>query len=329
MLTLAASAVSPSCRRIDPDPEIRHAIGFSTPDTKAGASSGNIAASGSAFVVNGSASPGAAWASESAVTVMDGVTVTSDGTSWSYAPLRYWNPSSAYRFRAAWPASEFGESGAEYSDDMASGAVISGFTVSPYPDNQVDLLLSRLSEITTDGAGLPGSISGKVDIRFEHLLCNIHLQIYEDTSSNGGEDVFEIIGVNLNGMKSRGSYTGTAESGTWNTGSASSLSCIKNFTGKTAPDSAGAEAEVWEDGLFLIPQLTANDVNLALDYKVQHGSSAPASKSVVIPVPPTEWKAGHRYTYTVALSESYHIIFTDITVEPWGTTQASGTIIIK
>lgn len=327
LLALAIALVAHSCHHVDPEIGVQRAIGFSALETKAGATADNIAASGSAFIVRGSASTGSTWAS-GATTVFDGVTVTSDGTAWTYDPLQYWLPSSAYRFRAVWPASAFGTSGATYTDDLSSGAVITDFTVSPYPDNQVDLLLSELAEVTTDGAGLPSTTSGKVNLQFEHILSNVHLQIYEDTDSNEGADEFEIIGVNLNGMKSKGTYSGTTESGTWNTSSASSLSCVKNFTGKIAPDASGTDAEIWEDGLYLIPQQTANDVNLALDYKVTHGGST-ANKSVVIPIPSTEWKAGYKYTYTIALSESYYIVFTDITIEAWGTTQASGTVIIK
>ena len=294
--------------------------------------------SGSTISVAARKSAGSTWSSTDASYVfnttshLQNVQTTNATGSCTYSPAAYWSGNSVFRFRAVYPIAPDQVS---YSDDLDGNAVISNFTVNASASAQKDLMLSDMVERSLTSVGNPDP----VEIVFHHLLCKVKVQIIEDTSkpaANPGNDVFTITGVKLTGMPDKGTYTGAATSGAWNTSSASSLSCVNN-TSHIAPNSYNADsdddgvpdADVWPEGLKLIPQTITNEVSLVLDYQVAHGSAQPSNKSVVIPIPPITWEAGKAYTYQLALDEDMYIYFGNIIVASWGNTQSSGTVIIK
>lgn len=299
-------------------------IGFGVAGTKA-----EINMPAGTFSVIGKRCAGSTWDALTAQDVFTGSiqNVTTDGTgACSYSPLQYWKANSAYRFRAVSPIAP---DKVNWSDGLDGDATITNFTVNATASAQKDLLLSDVASASVGAAiGSPAPVA----LVFHHLLCNVHVQICEDTTeplANPGSDVFTVTGVKLTGMPDKGTYTGTATSGSWNTGAAGSLSCVNN-TSRTAPDSFD-DSEIWENGLLLIPQTvsSSNAVSLVLDYQVSHAGGAASNKSVSIPIPDITWEAGKVYTYQLALSEESYIQFGNISVEPWGSTQASGSVIIK
>ena len=281
------------------------------------------------FTVTGKYCSGSSWSSGSASDVFDGTLqiVTTDGSgACTYSPARYWKSNNIYRFRAVSPTAPAQLS---YTDALDGNALISDFTVNASAAAQKDLMLSDIAEVAI---GSPIGTPAPVGLLFHHLLCKVKVQIIEDTSKPAGtpgSDVFTVTGVKLTGMPDKGTYTGTSTSGTWSTISSSALSCINNTVHEAPGSFNDASADIWPDGLKLIPQTITNEVSLVLDYKVAHGSDAPSTKSVVIPIPPITWEAGKVYTYQLKLDEDMFIYFGNITVDTWGSTQSSGSVIIK
>ena len=313
-----------ACGKID-SVEGSQTIGFSMAMTKADAPAMTDMPAGSSFTVSAKKSAGSTWDASGSKYVFKTddnlqTVTTGDAGSCSYSPLAYWSSNSVYRFRAVYPIAP---DQVNYSDDLDSDAVISNFMVNASAASQKDLMLSELVE-TDIGAtiGTPAPVA----LQFHHLLCKVKVTINEDiTTPNAGLDEFTITGVKLNGLPDRGSYTGTATSGRWDTDGALGLTCVNN-TSHTL-DEGGAYTDVF-DGLLLIPMTISNQVNMVLDYKVRHNDSE-SPKSVVISIPPIIWEAGKVYTYQLSVSEEYFIKFGKIDVASWGQPQTSGTVIIK
>lgn len=317
------SAALTACNgKLKPE-ENTNPIGFSTETTKA-----VVDMPAGTFTAAGKYCSGSSWTLGASSDVFSTAfqNISTDGAgSCTYTPVQYWKANSVYRFRAISPIAP---DQVNYTDNLDGSATITNFTVSPSAASQKDLLLSDMATATISS---PIGNPAPVALTFRHLLCKIRVQIIEDTSeplSAPGSDVFTITGVKLTGLPDSGTYTGTSESGSWNTDAALLLSCVNN-TAHTAPDSySDPSADIWSDGLKLIPMTITNQVNLVLDYTVTH-SGETSSKSVVIPIPSITWEAGKQYTYQLALSEDLYIYFGNISVDSWGATQASGTVIIK
>lgn len=282
------------------------------------------------FTVAAKRCSGSTWNAGTAVNVFRATSglqnVTTDGTgACTYTPVEYWKPNTTYRFRAVSPMAP---DLVHYTDGLDGNATITNFTVSASAASQNDLLLSDLSTATTSS---PIGDPAPVALTFRHLLCKVRVQIIEDANEpdyNPGSDEFTVTKVTLSGLPDRGTYTGTSTGGSWNTDAALSLSCISNSEHVAPTAFTDPTADIWSDGLKLIPMTVTNQVNLVLDYKFTHLGNT-SNKTVTIPIPAITWEAGKQYTYQLSLSEDPYIYFGKISVDSWGTTQASGTVIIK
>lgn len=328
-----AALLACSCGREDiPVADSSRPIAFSMlsadtkPSTKADTT---YFSSGTSFTVAARKSAGTTWSSTNAVNVfkstsgLQNVQTTNATGACAYSPAAYWSSNSVYRFRAVYPIAPDQVS---YTDDLNGNAVISNFTVNASSSAQKDLMLSDMVEKTISS---PIGDPAPVDIVFHHLLSKVTVKINEDISTSAPNhelDVFTITGVKLNGLPDRGTYTGTTTSGTWSTSGAQGLTCINNTN--YSIDNGGAYTTVF-DGLLLIPMTITNQVNMVLDYKVSHNGGEATTKSAVISIPAITWEAGKVYTYQLSMSEEYYIKFGNITVDTWGSTQASGSVIIK
>lgn len=289
-----ACLLAPSCRKVSVEVADSAAIGFSALETKAGATAANIAANGSAFIVNGSlCQNAAAWSSSSDVSVFNNVVVTSNGSAWTYSPLQYWALSSKYHFRAAWPASAFGTSAATYTDGLEGNASITGFTVGANAD--VDMLLSDLVEVSTDASSIPSSTSlssGKVKFTFGHLLSKVSVSVAQQDSGGG----LRIREVKISGMKASGSFSGTSTTGTWTT-SGEAVSRSKSFSTAQALDGTNFYS-VWSDGLYLIPQSLSG---ITLSVTFQEGTSG-EPQTLTANLGSSSWLQGKSYEYKATLT---------------------------
>mgnify|MGYP003297477732 CR=1 FL=1 len=297
-------------------------INFSVEQTKASVTSVD-GMKESAFVVNGTVGSTSLFSGQN-------VEWSSTSSEWTYSPAKFWKANSTYNFRAVWPATALSAT-TTYSDNLTS-ATVSNFTVLSVQASQVDLLMSDITPVNTGSnvTGLSATLS------FRHILCQVLLKIKQNDND---DDVFHITGITLTGVKDRGSYTvgsGIATSGTWNTSGSMVLTFTKNYsTPGFDLSSAGVKGNyqsVWDGGLLLIPQTISGDVIVNIDYKVTHGGDT-RTKFVSLHLPKPDgkegWEPGMTYTYQIVMSEQYNIMFSNPVVEPWGTAQASGTIVIK
>jgi len=267
---------------------------------------------GQKFQLVGGRCDGGSYSEANSSTVFDGVAVSRTASGWSYSPIKYWEPSSVYRFRAVYPYHE-----ALVTDNLVDDITIADFEVNSVQAAQEDLLLSNLVERTTSS---PISTQAAVKLTFSHLLSKINVKIALRDAND--TDEFRLTKVTLFGMKNKGTY----HNGTWDVSAGSNLECGRAFSN----DNITAEG-VWiwgTEGLLLIPE-TLGNIRLVLDYSITHdGATSAKSVSFTIPSDP-QWQAGYEYSYTVSMSESYAITFSAPTVEPWGVDQAAGTIIIN
>ncbi len=246
--------------------------------------------------------------------------------TWSYSPLRYWYPGCTYRFRAVWPKNAV----TSFSDDLENTLTLTGFTVSSVQANQVDLLLSNRVERTTP-ATIPDNYSA-VALTFEHLLCCVNVKIAKHDDADD-DDVITVTSVSLSGMKNGGIYTlasGDATAGSWNVSGGGNMICTRNLSpALTLQKTAWSNIDmIWpNEGLLLIPQ-NLNNVKLLVDYSVTHDGNT-TQKSVSIDLPTGSWPVGSKVLYQLSINEKYQIVMGTPTVESWGISPSTGSILIK
>lgn len=92
------------------------------------------------------------------------------------------------------------------------------------------------------------------------------------------------------------------------------------------------EVPVTIGGILAVPQIiSADQVYLLVEYTYTHGSNT-STKILSSPLPVDavpEWTAGNSLTYSAVLSVEQDIRFDTPEVEPWGSEQVGGTIIIR
>jgi hypothetical protein len=89
-----------------------------------------------------------------------------------------------------------------------------------------------------------------------------------------------------------------------------------------------------EKPLLLIPQIidNSNSVSLKIEYELKRQNAADwESAELETILPSITWESGRRYTYNVVLSSvtDITVYYIQTKVDPWGTPQVGGTVIIK
>ena len=91
---------------------------------------------------------------------------------------------------------------------------------------------------------------------------------------------------------------------------------------------------VWGDGLMLIPQdIVANSLEVVVDYiydvsvDTDYTDGTPKQAKAIIPA--IKWESNKSICYNLAISNTTSLTFDKPTIEPWGSPQTGGTIIIK
>ncbi len=170
-----AAAILPSCSNEDvagTEPSQENTISFSAVTPRPSRGAATTTATMKNFVV---------YAFTESTKIMDGVTVTRDGGSWTYSPAAYW-PSTPVNFYA-------------YSPDITNSTDIKGDTGGHIPDylnnGQTDLLYSVNMNVGQQAAPvlmnfrhamakvnmMLSSKNERLKIKVSHIsLCNIYLQ---------------------------------------------------------------------------------------------------------------------------------------------------------
>ena len=132
--------------------------------------------------------------------VFNGVSVTGSAATdeWSYTTTRYWVAGKTYKFAAYAPSGIKGT----VEPDFATGTLDFTNYVSD-PSNQKDLIYATAEELTPDPIDAP---QDKVQFGFSHLLSMIKFTF---NSGFGNDITVTVDNLNVSGMISQGSYTGS------------------------------------------------------------------------------------------------------------------------
>ncbi len=234
--------------------------------------------------------------------VFDGVSVkgTANADDWSYTTTRYWVAGKTYKFAAYAPKGINGT----IETDFATGTLDFTNYVSD-PSNQHDLIYDAADPITTPDP-LENPL-GKVQFEFSHLLSMIKFTF---NSGFGNDITVTVDSLNVSGMISQGSYTGST--GTWALGS-ETVSTGAAFTemgpnkafNKTTGNTSASSVD-----FAVIPQEiggAGKTVTVSFDVRVQDNQqnyiigNADAGVTVSATLPAYTWTAGNRYNYTVTI----------------------------
>ncbi len=265
-------------------------------------------------------------------TLMNNQDVKYEGGEWGYSPLQYWLDDTEFSFVGVYP---YDENGTYYSPDANNTAV--ELTVSETPSG-VDFLIAKNTTNTSSDEGF----STTVDLQFKHMLTSVGLNIWRDQAKHTS-DQMRVTKVTLSNIRKGGKYSTAEDSWTYND---EKLSMEYENTNLSDDDNIGAAT--MENGslttggtaaspfgqMMLLPQTLddSNVVSLKIVYELKRQNAADWEKAELETVLPSiTWNAGQRYTYNVVLSSvtDITVYYIQTKVDPWGTPQVGGTVIIK
>ena len=321
LLALAIAIVAQSCHHVDPElGDQQRAIGFSALKTKVG-SLDDLKASGLGFGVSAKAFAAGAAGTD----VFYNQEVAWQTSAWVYSPTKYWMTGNKYRFAAYWPYS----SSASISGNFENSITISGFVIDEDPSKHVDYLVTDVVERDCTES----NIDDPVNLLFNHALCNIIIQL----STNSTGCTYSVKSVALSGTSSSASYKLTASTsdpadwaGQWLPNAGTNHYEVSYPTPQVVASSSDV-IKVWGDaGLLLFPQTLDNSIQVTVEYDVTHNDKTKSVlTSVQLPSTPI-WESAKKITYKLLLpEENDYIKFATPVVEEWGSSQATGTIVIR
>jgi hypothetical protein len=103
------------------------------------------------------------------------------------------------------------------------------------------------------------------------------------------------------------------------------------------PDGEGRKSKplkVWgSDGIMLIPHdIAENGVKIRVDYLYDvdpNDTDLGQEKFIEGYIPPITWQSSTSINYNISIANTSFLTFDKPTIEPWGSPQTGGTIIIK
>lgn len=249
---------------------------------------------------------------------------------WHYNPVQNWIDDSTFTFLATYP---YNESSFSFNEENTSIELSVAATPS-----QIDFLIAEnITDTSVEG------YSETVNLQFEHVLTSVGLNIWRDYGKHQN-DQMRIKKVTLGNIRKGGVYSTDTDAWTYN----GNMTVEMENTNLTDDDNIGA-VEVKDDGtldsggdetvspfgqMMLLPQTldASNSVSLKIVYQLKRNNAADWEEAELETVLPySTWKAGNRYTYNVVLSSvtDITIYYIQTKVDPWGTPQVGGTVIIK
>lgn len=319
---LALTACSVETEVTPPDPQQGNPISFDSVSTRADLS--DIQDNG--FGV---------WAFIDNTTVqnyvlMDNQEVTYNGV-WTYSPLKYWIDDTVFTFMATYP---YDITGDNFTVDTANKAIKLAVSETP---SQVDYLVAEnVTNTSVDG------YNTTVPLQFKHMLTSVNLNIWRDGGKHQN-DQMRITKVTLSNIRKNGSYSSATDMWTYD---GDKLTVEEVNTNLSDSDNIGAatnnNGSLTTGGIpanpfgtmMLLPQAldSSNLVSLKIEYQLKRQNAASWETAELETVLPTiTWIAGQQYTYNVVLSSvtDITVYYIQTKVDPWGTPQVGGTVIIK
>ena len=264
-----------------------------------------------------------------------------NGSLWTYNNTQYWISDHTFHFFAYYPYFD-GEEGA-ITSVVANGNGEVGYQLTFETPEAADIdLLSAYIEVDTGADGFDASKS--VPLAFNHELVNLNLNIWRDGGKHQN-DQMRIRKVTLSNIRKGGTYSSNTDR--WEP-SDDRLTLEKIYEGGADDDNIGAVI-VKDDGTLdsggsspavpfenkmLIPQTLDgnNPVFLKIQYELKRLNAADWETAELETVlPSVTWEPNRRYTYNVVLSSvtDITVYYIQTKVDPWGTPQVGGTVIIK
>ena len=305
-----------------PQPDTQSVIGFSNIVTKAGLSDLQTNGFGVwAFINN---------ATVTNTLIMENTKVTYPAGSWEYSPLRYWIDESVFTFLAAYPNEGF-------TLDASNSSL--NLTLSETPSQDDYMVATNMTDTSVEG------FARTVDLQFRHILTSVRLNIWRDHGKHQN-DQMRIRKVTLSNILKGGTYSSNTDR--WAV-SNERLTMEKVYEGGSDEDNIGA-AQVNDDGtletitrlgpvdpfndMMLVPQTLdgSSPVSLKIQYELKRQNAADWETAELETVlPSVTWQPNRRYTYNVVLSSvtDITVYYIQTKVDPWGTPQVGGTVIIK
>lgn len=276
--------------------------------------------------------------------LFDNERVYKSGEEWNYDNVRFWLPSHTYHFFAYYP---YGGNSATLVTDGAGSYDGYKLTTSTPTSADYDLLVAHKTEATT-----ASSFPESVDFTFDHAFAKVNFTFWRDAVNNQN-DQMRLREVSLINLMSEGTLTTLGSTKTWEYTDARmtvqnlitptdseadyiSATILDVDEGKLSDTSNpnAASQPFGEDGLLLLPQTisSANIVGLRVVYELLM-QDAVDWKEVTLEtiLPSITWVGGNAINYHILLSSSVNITFYHIqtSIDPWGTPQVGGTVIIK
>ena len=270
--------------------------------------------------------------------LMNNVYVYYDEGAWEYSPEEYWIADTRFSFVATYP---YDQAGTNFKLDSDSGAVMLSVSETP---SEVDYLMATHETDTSDENF---DYSNAVPLQFKHMLTSVSLNIWRDGGKHQN-DQMRIRKVTLSNICKGGTYSTSSDAWT-----PTSDKLTLSYENNNLSDSDNIGAVIIKDGtleagggdpltplfaeqqpLLLIPQTIgdSNSVSLKIEYELKRQNAAEwESAELETILPNITWESGRRYTYNVVLSSvtDITVYYIQTKVDPWGTPQVGGTVIIK
>ena len=271
--------------------------------------------------------------------------VSRNGRNWDYTNTRSWINNKHFYFLGLY---------ADYQGERQNLA----FTEMPYNMSGSDYMVYFLDVQTPATADLDiltafnytdtskDDFSRTVSMNFVHLMTKVKFKIQQDFDKTPDFD-FYVKKVTLTGIKNSAVYgvfplaalsDGIYYIPIWEglEGSDSFTQTYDTPVRLRNPNSANkvVTLDVWENGLLLIPQPLNGTAKIQISYYYDinlEDNDMGEEKSLELELPSTDdlWQSGKVIAYTLKISNSTDIKISTPTIEPWGSPQTGGTIIIK
>lgn len=263
-----------------------------------------------------------------------------DKSLWTYNNTRYWIPDREFHFFAYYP----------YFDGKTEGSIT---RVAANDNGEIGYQLTfetpetanfdLLTAYTTVDTGADNfNASDNVSLAFTHALVNVNLNIWRDGGKHQN-DQMRIRKVVLSNIRKGGTYSSNTY--LW-APTNEKLTLEKEYVGGSDDDNIGAAT--MENGtlttggtaanpfnnMMFIPQTLdlGSPVSLKIQYELKRQNAANWEQAELETVlPSVTWEPNKRYTYNVVLSSvtDITVYYIQTKVDPWGTPQVGGTVIIK
>ena len=318
-------------------PQEQHAISFGTVDTRAGLS--DLQANG--FDVWATVSSiGSTDVSYQPILTEELVKYVPASDQWTYANEQLWIPNSIFHFFAAYPHNI----GFEQHTATQNGVNYTAYTLDVTADGSAateDILVATQATDTSAQGFDPDDV---VNLSFGHLLTKFNLTISQNTSIDS-EFEYYVTKVTIEGLMGQCTYLvmplNKSFMTAWDIEHATFITLGQDYDSAPVclrePDGEGRKSKplkVWgSDGIMLIPHdIAENGVKIRVDYLYDvdpNDTDLGQEKFIEGYIPPITWQSSTSINYNISIANTSLLTFDKPTIEPWGSPQTGGTIIIK